>query len=280
MGFTVKRDHNAKQHGSTCGLVAARVTTWLHDSGSDFMTATTTEAVNWPVIEEANTAIQRALRNTATTTSDEVQRAANYFNHGDCELFHLVDEPRTSPDAPNDFPRETYDQTGRFLKITSYDILLYTIARDVHKARGGRVPIKKFIISNNQDSTRRGWHWVSCVYEIKRKSSGALQIRGRGPLAVGLSGVMDFELEGSGGAPSQAALNGLCSLGDAATAVFTIAMFYTVLANQVALYITAGTLNQVIDIMLSMSNAVLDYAAVSFLRAAAPWTGAWEKRDP
>ena len=92
--------------------------------------------------------------------------------------------------------------------------LLFSIARDVHKARGGRVPIKKFIISNNQDSTRRGWHWVSCVYEIKRKSSGALQIRGRGPLAVGLSGVMDLELEGSGGAPSQAALNGLCSLGD------------------------------------------------------------------
>ena len=91
---------------------------------------------------------------------------------------------------------------------------------------------------------------------------------------------MDLELEGSGGAPSQAALNGLCSLGDAATAVFTIAIFYTVLANQVALYITAGTLNQVIDIMFSMSNAVLDYAAVSFLRAAATWTGAWDKRDP
>ena len=87
---------------------------------------------------------------------------------------------------------------------------------------------------------------------------------------------MDLELEGSGGAPSQAALNGLCSLGDAATAVFTIAMFYTVLANQVALYISAGTLNQVIDIMLIISDAVLDYAAVSFLRAAAPWTGAWE----
>ena len=70
MGFTVKRDHNAKQHGSTCGLVAASVTTWLHDFGSDFKTATMTEAVNWPVIEEANTAIQRALRNTAITTSD------------------------------------------------------------------------------------------------------------------------------------------------------------------------------------------------------------------
>ena len=115
MGFTVKRDHNAKQHGSTCGLVAASVTTWLHDFGSDFMTATTTEAVNWPVIEGANTAIQRALRNTAITTSDEVQRAANHFNHGNCEIFHLVDEPRTSPDAPNQFQRETSDQTGRFL---------------------------------------------------------------------------------------------------------------------------------------------------------------------
>ena len=112
--------------------------------------------------------------------------------------------------------------------------------RDVHKARGGRVPIKKFIISNNEDSTRRGWHWVSCVYEIKRKSSGALQVRGRGPLAVGLSGVMDSELQGSGGAPSQGALNGFSSLGDASTAVFTIAVFYTALANQVALYINAG----------------------------------------
>jgi L-arabinose isomerase len=100
---------------SSGGLVAASVTTWLHDFGSDFMTATTTEAVNWPVIEEANTAIQRALRNTAITTSDEVQRPANHFNHGNCEIFHLVDEPRTSPDAPNQFPRETYDQTGRFL---------------------------------------------------------------------------------------------------------------------------------------------------------------------
>ena len=94
---------------------------------------------------------------------------------------------------------------------------------------------------------------MSCVFEIKRKSSGALQVRGRGPLAAGLSGVTDLELEGSGGAPSQAALNGLFSLGDAATAVFTIAMFYNVLANQVALYISAGTLNQVIDITLSIA---------------------------
>ena len=76
---------------------------------------------------------------------------------------------------------------------------------------------------------------MSCVYEIKRKSSGALQVRGRGPLAVGLSGVMDSELEDPGGAPSQGALNGFSSLGDAAT-VFTIAVLYTALANQVALY--------------------------------------------
>ncbi len=121
---------------------------------------------------------------------------------------------------------------------------------------------------------------MSCVYEIKRKSSGALQVRGRGPLAVGLSGVMDSGLQGSGGAPSQGALNGFSSLGDVSTAVFTIAVFYTALANQVALYINSGILHQVIDIMLSISNAVLDYAAVSFLRTAATWTGAWDKRDP
>ena len=66
---------------------------------------------------------------------------------------------------------------------------------------------------------------MSIVCEIKRQSSGALEVRSRGPLAVGLSSDMIAELEGSDSGPSQGALNGLCSFCDAAAAL-TIANLY------------------------------------------------------
>ena len=53
LGFTVLRDHGAAQKGCSCGLVAARVATWLKGANRDFMTHPTPQATSWEVIAEA-----------------------------------------------------------------------------------------------------------------------------------------------------------------------------------------------------------------------------------
>jgi len=57
IGFVVAMDHGATQMSSSCGRVAARVATWLKQSGEDFMTKDTRSAVDWSVMKEANQAM-------------------------------------------------------------------------------------------------------------------------------------------------------------------------------------------------------------------------------
>ena len=116
--------------------------TLLRDPGPNFMTASITTAITWSVLREGDAVIQNDWDNTNITISDEVQSVANHFNHGDCEIFHHIDVPRASTDAASALPSDSYDATGKFLAITSNDVLLSTIACDVHEAREGRVPIK------------------------------------------------------------------------------------------------------------------------------------------
>ena len=47
-------DHGAQQYGYSCGVVAARVATWLRNAGDNFMTYDTRGAVSFEVLEQAN----------------------------------------------------------------------------------------------------------------------------------------------------------------------------------------------------------------------------------
>ena len=50
-------DHGAQQHGYSCGVVAARVATWLRNAGDNLMTYDTRGAVSFEVLEQAHMAL-------------------------------------------------------------------------------------------------------------------------------------------------------------------------------------------------------------------------------
>jgi len=54
LGFEVVRDHGAAQIGASCGIVAARVLTWLKSGQEDFMIQDTTSAASPAVLRQGN----------------------------------------------------------------------------------------------------------------------------------------------------------------------------------------------------------------------------------
>ena len=48
-------DHGARKYGCSCGVVAARLATWLRNAGDNFMTYDTRGAVSFEVLVQANT---------------------------------------------------------------------------------------------------------------------------------------------------------------------------------------------------------------------------------
>ena len=54
LGFEVVRDHGSAQIGVSCGIVAARVLTWLKYGQEDFMIQDTTSAASPAVLRQGN----------------------------------------------------------------------------------------------------------------------------------------------------------------------------------------------------------------------------------
>ena len=54
LGFEVVRDHGAAQIGASCGIVAARVLTWLKSDQDDLMLQETTSAASPTVLRQGN----------------------------------------------------------------------------------------------------------------------------------------------------------------------------------------------------------------------------------
>lgn len=176
MGFSVVRDHEGQQHGSSCGIVAAHISAALKEARDHFMTATTTDATQWHVIEAANiNALRRPPFDTSVTTGHEVEEAADYFNRGPSILFRESAVRTHNGDTEAEAAVRLVSEEGdsmhtRFLQSPqAYDSFLTSVARDVRDARINRTPIKRFHVPNTDDSTGLGFHWVSAVYEIKQK---------------------------------------------------------------------------------------------------------------
>ena len=111
MGFKVVRDHSTYQYGSTCGIVAARVSSLLKDSHDEFMSANTVSAVDWDVIEEANTnVLHRTSRDTSNTLGSQVESLATHYNE-DFATFFFTEKSLSS---------ETQDTLNIRSPTTSY----------------------------------------------------------------------------------------------------------------------------------------------------------------
>ena len=191
LGFTVKLDHSAKQIGASCGIVAARVVTWLRESGESFMDHDTHMATQWNHIHPANTALANDINCktpafkhdpmhlwcTDILSTGEVVVITDHFNGNKVsELLHR-DAPRTEPDQPGARQRPRGGQeASRFCRFPAFDQLLYSIAQDVRASIDGAPVGKKYFIANNLHSNRIGFHWVSVVYEIKAPSQSPLLV--------------------------------------------------------------------------------------------------------
>jgi hypothetical protein len=139
LGFTVKLDHSAKQIGSSCGIVAARVATWLRESGDSFMDHDTHSAVLWTHIHPANTALANDINCktpafkhnpmhlwcTDVLSTGEVVVITDLFNGNQVsELLHR-DEPRTERAEPGARRRPRGGQeASRFCRFPAFDQLL------------------------------------------------------------------------------------------------------------------------------------------------------------
>ena len=189
LGFTVRLDHSAKQIGASCGIVAARVVTWLRGSGDSFMDHDTHMATIWNHIPQANAALANdencktpAFKHdpmhlfcTDTLLTGEVVVVTNLFNGKRASELTHVDVQRTEPDEPGARRRPRGGQgASRFCRFLAFDQLLNLIAQDVRASIDGAPVGKKYFVANNQNSNRLGFHWVAVVYEIKASSETPL----------------------------------------------------------------------------------------------------------
>ena len=189
LGFTVKLDHSAKQIGASCGIVAARVVTWLRESGDSFMDHDTHMATIWNHIPQANAALANDencktpafkydkvhLLCTDTLLTGEVVVVTNLFNGKRASELMQADVQRTEPDEPGARRRPRGGHgASRFCRFPAFDQLLNIIAQDVRASINGAPVGKKYFVANNLNSNRAGFHWVAVVYEIKASSGTPL----------------------------------------------------------------------------------------------------------
>ena len=136
MGFSVVRDHEGQQHGSSCGIVAAHISAALKEARDQFMTGTTTDATQWHVIEAANiNALRRPPFDTSVTTGHEVEEAADYFNRGPSILFR--------ESAVRTHNGDTVNPSCLLLVLVSFDILRLDAQKTVVRTVATHLKISK-----------------------------------------------------------------------------------------------------------------------------------------
>ena len=90
------------------------------------------------------------------TKASESELIADQFNGGPSHLYSdEVQEPPT-----------------RFLTYVSYDYFLNNLAQDISILRSGEPVPRRFKVVNNLDSRHSGLHWVTVVYDMKRREKG------------------------------------------------------------------------------------------------------------
>ena len=228
-GFEVMRDHAATQIGSSCGIVACRVATWLKRGKSgtgsppDFMTLETTEAVSPDFIYDSNCIMFKhaeslgvrspvpaswcspfALRDASETkflTDDELEPVSRWFNGG----------------IPANAIAATLDG---YIKWLPFDMFLRHLAKKVWQAKRGKFAGKIFYIVNTCNAYDRGYHWVTIVVEIEPL-----------PAANAISSV---------------------SVGRTHVAAVAVAIWYTTFVLNFAAHVHAAFITRFVDLALSV----------------------------
>jgi len=180
LGFSVPRpgfgEAGSKQAGSSCGIVAAHVTTRLHAameiSPTAWRTTSVADAVRKERIVDANER-QDDWANSELTGADCDDRI---------EATTLARNPATTRFLSNDEVMRlvlTLRGDGRtrdipWLSVTSLDSTLRQIVQrleDVATGRTAAVPLN-ICVTNTQLSNQSGYHWFTVAYSIRRCGSG------------------------------------------------------------------------------------------------------------
>jgi len=184
----------------------ARVITWQHEAGGDFMTVDTTGAVTREVLKEANTVlvdgqILPMVRGweyaAAFTGEDECVPVTDHWNRR--RPSNLDTTGQIGPSEPS-----------RFCRWLPFDDFIRRLAIDVRAALGGEDIPRRYVVLNNENSYSRGYHWVTVVYEILRvEESSPQSSAGRAALVLtsaqperGESSTVSLFLQSSAGTTS------------------------------------------------------------------------------
>ena len=178
IGFDVFRDHSASQIGVSCGIVAARVVTWLKAS-QNFMEEDTTGAVSSEVLRTANTdvlclmsitddggvplseyddfctpgrngEVAATAAQTYYLTSDDTAQVAEYFHGARARIL-------------------TFDSHDGFVRILPIDETIKFVAQAVFKATTGDASAygDLYFITNDKPTGDAGYHWATLVISIE-----------------------------------------------------------------------------------------------------------------
>ncbi len=179
-GFEVRRDHSATQIGAACGIVAARVVTWLKAS-ENFMEHDTSGAVSSDIIRTANTELLCLLSLTqdggipsdmytqccipgadgvVPATAEQTYSLTDWDTGDVASLFH---------GSPARITGNEDRQGNGFLLITTIDETIKLIADAVSKASTGDASAygKTYFITNDQPTGKPGYHWATIVISIQ-----------------------------------------------------------------------------------------------------------------
>ena len=180
IGFDVFRDHSASQIGVACGIVAARVVTWLKES-RNFMEHDTSAAVSSDVLRIANTGVLCLLSvnqngGIPPAQYDECCRpgadgvvpatAVQTYELSDDDTGHVATYFHGS--VARDYGTRDGERHG-FVIISTIDETIRIIAQAVFKASTGDASAygKIYFITNDQPTGKPGYHWATIVISIE-----------------------------------------------------------------------------------------------------------------
>ena len=146
------------QIGSSCGIVAARILTWVLQDGGAFR-STLSDAVTRGVLKGANTALHSEgfLRDAYVDSTKTKFLNETAINSLGCH--YMKSEANTDPPANDPLRKWPFE-------CTTIDQLLVRIARRFVAAKDSAQGGTFYYCTNTEATGHSGFHWVACVLTI------------------------------------------------------------------------------------------------------------------
>jgi hypothetical protein len=189
LGFRVKRDHDGRQSGLECGIIAAEVIVYLKQRGDFFMEAvdrreTFYASAKYPggsvILEAGNRSLDAAGLFSEAKKCD-LQRQGKEWTHATEFLSHdrvvtVIDSFNEGPSLLKKLNKHGVQEPSCFVTLPSYDEFLNKLAKNVHEVslEDEGAYRRVYSVTNTEDGRRIGTHWVAIVYSIRKKKQAVM----------------------------------------------------------------------------------------------------------